>query len=138
MRYIKDIIKYFTFITTGIIILFIVLMLIQGDKELCLSTLIEIPCAGLATSVVTVFLYPFEEQKVFFLRILLHYLALCIIMITMGKLFGWIRLNIGGILLMMLSVAVIYIFTFGVTYITSKNEAYEMNQALKSKNRNDV
>ncbi len=39
---------------------------------------------------------------------------------------------------MMLSVAVIYIFTFGVTYITSKNEAYEMNQALKSKNRNDV
>ena len=63
MRYIKDIIKYFTFITTGIIILFIVLMLIQGDKELCLSTLIEIPCAGLATSVVTVFLYPFEEQR---------------------------------------------------------------------------
>lgn len=137
MRYITEIIKYFAFITTGILILFIVLMLIQGDSAINLSTLIEIPCAGLVTSIVTVFLYPSETQskKGYLLRILVHYTVLCIVMTVMGTLFGWIRLHFGGILFMMISVAAIYAFTFSVTYFTSKNDADEINRVLKDKNR---
>ncbi len=133
MKYITEIIKYFTFITTGIVILFIVLMLIDGDDIITLSTLIKIPCAALATSVVTVIFDPSETKRNFILSMLLHYLVLCIVMIGIGKLFGWISLDIHGILLMVISVAVIYAFTFAVTYITSKNDAEELNRALKNR-----
>lgn len=135
MRYVTAIIKNFTFITTGIVILFIILMLIQGDDAVTLTTLIEIPCAALATSVVTVLLYPVEAKTkwAYRLRMLLHYLALCIVMIIMGILFGWIGFKIPDILLMMLSVAAIYAFTFTVTFITLKNDADELNRVLKNK-----
>lgn len=133
MKYITEIIKYFTFITTGIVILFIVLMLIDGDDIITLSTLIKIPCAALVTSVVTVIFDPSETKRNFMLSMLLHYLVLCIVMIGIGKLFGWISLDIHGILLMVISVAVIYAFTFAVTYITSKNDAEELNRALKNR-----
>ena len=138
MRYITDIIKYFTFITTGIVILFIVIMLKNGNDGLYLSTLIKMPCAGLVTSVVTVFLYPSEvhSKKGYLLRVLLHYVTLCIVMITMGLLFDWISFNISEILGMTVSVALIYAFTFTVSYITSKNDADEMNRILKNKNNN--
>ncbi|MBQ9384326.1 MAG: DUF3021 family protein [Ruminiclostridium sp.] len=133
MKYITEIIRYFTYITTGMVILFIVLMLIQGDDGIRLSTLIEIPCAALLTSAITVLLYPSEgkTRKAYLCRVLLHYLALCVVMIVMGILFGWIELNFHGILLMVISVAAIYAFTFVVAYITSKNEAEELNRALK-------
>ena len=137
MRYLTEIIKFFSFITTGIVILFIVIMLIQGDDGIHLSTLAEIPCAGLVTAAVTVLLYPNEVQsrKKYLLRVLLHYSVLCVIMITMGTLFGWIAPDAGGILLMLISVAVIYLFTFAVAYITSKNDADEMNRVLKDRNK---
>lgn len=135
MKYITEIIKYFAFITTGIVVLMIVIMLIQGDDGISLYTLAEIPCSGLVTSAVTVFLFPSEVQsrKIYLLRILLHYIALCVVMTAMGVFFGWINFDMSGILLMTVSVAVIYAFTFGIAYITSKNDADEINQALKDK-----
>ena len=133
MRYITEIIKYFTFITTGIVILFIIIMLIQGNDSITLSSLIEIPCAGLVCSVTTVLLYPAETKtkSALFVRMAIHYLALCVVMTVVGIMFGWISFNMNGILLMLISVAVIYAFTFGVAYITSKNDADEVNKVLK-------
>ena len=135
MNFIKDILKFFTFITTGMVILFIIILLIQGDDGIYLSTLIEIPCAALVTSVLTVLLYPSEvrSKAVYLVRVLLHYLALCVVMVVCGILFGWIDFNVQGILLMVISVAAIYGFTFGVAYLTSKNDADALNRALKEK-----
>ncbi len=133
MKYITKIVKYFAFITTGIVVLIGVLMLIQGEKYVSADTLIKIPCAGLATSAVTVLLYPSEDKskKGYMLGVLLHYIVLCIVMIIFGAASGWIKLNIGGILLMIISTAAVYAFTSVVSYISSKNDADELNRALK-------
>ena len=133
MKYITKIVKYFAFITTGIVVLIGVLMLIQGEKYVSADTLIKIPCAGLATSAVTVLLYPSEDKskKGYMLGVLLHYIVLCIVMIIFGAASGWIKLNVGGILLMIISTAAVYAFTSVVSYISSKNDADELNRALK-------
>lgn len=133
MKYITKIVKYFAFITTGIVVLIGVLMLIQGEKYVSADTLIKIPCAGLATSAVTVLLYPSEDKskKGYMLGVLLHYIVLCIVMIIFGAASNWIKLNVGGILLMIISTAAVYAFTSVVDYISSKNDADELNRALK-------
>ena len=135
MKYITEIIRYFTFITTGIVILFIVLMLIKGNDCILLSTLIKIPCAALATSIVTVILYPTETQskKEYILKVLLHYLVLCIVMTIFGVLAEWISFNFIGIMIMVISTAAVYIFTYTITFLCSKNDADELNMALKNK-----
>ncbi len=135
MKYITEIIKYFTFITTGIVILFIAIMLIQGNDGITLRTLIGIACLGLVTAVVTVFLYPAEakNKREFWLKLLLHYVVLCIVISAFGILFGWIGLNFKGILLMMVCTAAVYAFTYAVAYLSSKNDADALNQALKQR-----
>lgn len=138
MKRISDIIKYFTFITTGIVILFILIMLVQHDEALDLSTLIEITALGLITSLITVFLYPFEMEKInreYLLRILLHYTVLCAAASVFGISFGWITFSFGGIVLMMISVAGIYVFTYAVAYMTAVYDAEELNRALKDKRK---
>ena len=46
MRYITETIKFFTYITTGIVIVFIVILLLNGDGGIYLQTLIGIPAVG--------------------------------------------------------------------------------------------
>lgn len=135
MKYITEIIRYFTFITTGIVILFIVLMLIKGNDCILLSTLIKIPCAALATSIVTVIFYPTETKtkKEYILKVLLHYLVLCIVMTIFGVLAEWISFNFIGIMIMVISTAAVYIFTYTIAFLCSKNDADELNMALKNK-----
>ena len=137
MRYLKEIVKYFTCITTGIVILFIVLCFIKKDIDgVSTATLAEIPAAGLLTSIVTVVLYPSEEKpaKGFKIQVLIHYAVLCAVMSITGVLFGWIDFNIFDILLMCVSTAAVYAFTYAVTYISSMQDADELNRALKDKN----
>ncbi len=66
-------------------------------------------------------------------KILLHYLVLCLIISVSGIPFGWIGFHLRGSLLMMVSTAVVYAFTYGVAYLSSENNADELNQALKNK-----
>ena len=137
MRYLKEIVKYFTCITTGIVILFIVLCFIQDDTDgISTVTLAEIPAAALLTSVVTVFFYPSEEKpaKSFRIQLLIHYVLLCVVMNVAGVLFGWIEFGLTDILLMCVSTAAVYAFTYAVTYISSMQDADELNRALKDKN----
>ncbi len=135
MKYITEIIKYFTFITTGIVILFVAILLIQGGDSISLKTLIGMPCLGLVTAVVTVFLYPAEARtrREFWLKLLLHYFVLCVVISVFGMVFGWIGLSFKGILLMMVCTAAVYAFTYAVAYLSSKNDADELNQALKKR-----
>lgn len=135
MKFITDLVKYFTFITTGIVIVFIVIVLIGGHDGISTATLIQIPCSALATSLVTVLFYPKESKtmKEYNLRLLLHYLVLCVVMVVLGTAFEWVNLNLNGILTMVISTAVVYIFTFTAAFLSSKHEADELNSALKNK-----
>lgn len=135
MKFITDLIKYFVYITTGILFVFITVMLIEGSKSISIQTLVQIPCAALITALVTVIVYSKEEmmKKEFYIRIAIHYLLLCFIMIIFGTAFGWVNLNLAGIMTMVISTAAIYAFTFAGAYLSSKSEAEKLNEALKSK-----
>ncbi len=133
MKFFSHLVKYFSYITTGIVFVFIVIQLKEGYDTLDTKTLIQIPCAGFATALVTtVFLIGKWELPVAFgFRVALHYLTMLTMMIIIGILFGWIDFDFTGIMTMVITTAAVYIFTFAVTYISVKNEANELNTALK-------
>lgn len=133
MNFFSHLVKYFTYITTGILFVFIVVQLKEGYDTLDTKTLIEIPCAGFATALVTTALLvgKWEFPVPFGFRIVLHYLMMLAMMIVIGILFGWINFDFTGIMTMVIATAAVYIFTFAATYISVKNEANELNTALK-------
>ena len=135
MKFITDLIKYFVYITTGIVFVFIAMLLIEGGSSISTKTLIQIPCAALVTALVTVIIYSKEEvmKKEFYIRIAVHYILLCVIMVIFGTAFGWVNFNLAGVMIIVISTAAIYAFTFAGAYLSSKSEAEKLNKALKSK-----
>lgn len=135
MKFITDLIRYFVYITTGILFVFITMLLIEGSDSISIQKLIQIPCAAFVTALVTVIIYSKEAvmKKEFYIRIAIHYLLLCVIMVILGTAFEWIKIDLAGIMIMVISTAAIYVFTFAGAYLSSKSEAEKLNKALKSK-----
>ena len=135
MKFITELLKYFVYITTGILFVFITMLLIEGGDSISIQKLIQIPCAALVTALVTVIIYSKEAvmKKEFYIRIAVHYILLCVIMIIFGTAFGWVNLNLAGIMTIVISTAAIYAFTFAGAYLSSKSEAEKLNKALKNK-----
>lgn len=135
MRFITDLIRYFVYITTGILFVFIAMLLIEGGSGVSTQTLIRIPCAGLATALITAVIYSREavKKKELYIRISVHYILLCITMIALGTAFEWVNFDLAGVMTMVISTAAIYAFTFAGAYLSSKSEAEKLNKALKSK-----
>lgn len=135
MRFITELVKYFVYITTGIVFVFIAMLLIEGGGGISTQTLIRIPCAAFVTALVTVIIYSREAltKKGFYIRIVIHYLLLCVIMVIFGTAFEWINFNLAGVMIIVISTAAIYVFTFVGGYLSSKSEAEKFNKALKDK-----
>lgn len=135
MKFITELLKYFVYITTGILFVFITMLLIEGSDSISIQKLIQIPCAAFVTALVTVIIYSKEAvmKKEFYIRIAIHYLLLCVIMVILGSAFEWIKIDLAGIMIMVISTAAIYAFTFAGAYLSSKSEAEKLNKALKSK-----
>lgn len=135
MKFITDLIRYFVYITTGIIFVFIAILLLKGYSGISTESLIRIPCAALVTALVTVIIYSRETmtKKEFYVRMAIHYLLLCVIMVFFGIAFGWIDLSLAGVMTMIIATAAVYAFTFAGVYLSSKSEAEELNRALKNK-----
>lgn len=135
MRFITDLLKYFVSITTGILFVFIIILLLNGSGSVSTQMLVQIPCAAFVTALVTVIICSKETvtKKELYIRIAIHYLLLCVIMVILGTAFGWVYFDLAGIVTMAVSTAVIYAFTFAGTYLSSKSEAEKLNKALKNK-----
>lgn len=135
MKLIADLVRYFAYITTGIVIVNVVILLITDDREISTTTLIQILCAGLITSLVTVIFYPKEQKsmKEFIWKVPLHYVVLCVVMVFFGTLFEWISFNFMGILMMVIATAAVYVFTVTVSFLTAKRDADKLNSALRDK-----
>lgn len=54
-------------------------------------------------------------------------------MIICGHRFGWRNLNLAGIIMMLMSVAIVYLLTFFSYYLIDLKQAKEINQKLKEK-----
>ncbi len=135
MKFITDLIKLFTSVTTGIVFVFIAVMLIEDIDSISTKMLIQMPCAALVTSLVTTAFFCGESRtrRGYYLRILLHYITLCAVMTALGRFFGWVGSDIKGIMTMVISTGAVYVFTFTVIFISSKHEADRLNSALRSK-----
>ncbi len=65
------------------------------------------------------------------IRIALHYIYINTVVLVCGYFFEWYSLTVWGVLLMLLTSAVIYAFTFYFNYLRDVKTADKMNSRLK-------
>lgn len=137
MKFLKSFVSFFSTITTGILIVCAVNFLLSDSTEIPGDTLFQILLSGFATSLATVPFYYREitSRKKFLIIIAVHYVLLCGIMIGLGVWFGWMDFDLGGIIMMLVSVAVVYALTMLMNYIVAKKDADEINKMLEQMNR---
>lgn len=138
MKFFTEFLKYFVIITTGVLLMCAVNVSMSENhgESLALDvTLWQILGAGAVTAFVTALVYKREcnTKKQFIAMGMIHYILICVIMVTLGVLFGWMDLNIGGIIMMTVSAALVYLFTYAVRYFSDMRQADEFNRALKEK-----
>ena len=132
-KYISLFLRYFCFITTGtLIVTFIGFAITNSDPSL--NTMWEILVSAIPATIATLVTYNVKTENFNLpVRMLIHYIFICVIMIGLGYLFGWIPLSPMGILFMCLCVAGVYLFTYIGSYITDKENAKSINKALEEK-----
>ena len=132
--FITDFIKWFLIINTGIMV--VVWVNIFKYDTIWTEIIPQIFAASFLTSLVTTAYFSYNPRKPISVpvRILLtaaHYLILCVIIMTLGTLFGWFDLTPSGAAIVALSVAGVYFISFVISFALSKGEANEMTMALK-------
>lgn len=135
MRFLKDLLRNFAYVTTGTVIAFAVYTAVIGVKEVPIIMVAEIPAAGLVTALIATAML-FKEQRTrkgIAAVTVLNYILVSAAMVALGLLFGWIEFEIKQILLMFACVVFVYAFTVIISYFTLKKEADEINEALKNK-----
>lgn len=135
MRKVYELIKWFLYITPGIVFVYAVNIEISGDTVIPAKRLWQILLSGFLTALITTLLVPRKENKklTIFVEGLLHYTVLSIIIISCGCWFGWISFDIAEIVMLLVSVAVVYLMVFFVYYLIDVKQAKEINQKLKEK-----
>ena len=139
MKIISSFIKWYFYITTGILFVCATNITLSREENIPSNTLWKVLLSGFLTTAVTIgFLLRESDSKfVMIYRMILHYLALSIVMILSGRWFGWLEFDISGIVMMLLSVAVVYFLTSFAYYILDRKEAQEINQKLNEKYHDD-
>lgn len=137
MKFLKSFVRFFSTITTCILIVCAVNFFLSGSTEIPGDTLFRILLSGFATALVTAVFYyrEIKTHKQFLIIIILHYVLLCGIMIGLGVWFGWMDFDLGGIIMMLVSVAAVYALTMLMNYIVAKKDADEINKMLEQMNR---
>lgn len=139
MKIISSFIKWYLYITTGILLVCAINITLSREENIPSNTLWKVLLSGFLTTAVTMFFLFRESDSKFVMgyRMILHYLALSIVMIVSGRWFGWLEFRISGIAMMLLSVAVVYFLTSLAYYILDRKEAQEINQKLNEKYHDD-
>lgn len=135
MKTFRGFIKWFLYIIPGIIAVCGISYTLYGVKTISVNVLWEILFSAFATALVTVFAMPTEEDDKIksYVRLIIHYILLCIIMSFLGAKFGWINFNLYGVLMMALYVGAVYISTCAAYYIIDIKQADKINKKLREK-----
>ena len=134
MKYIKEFIRWFITITTGVLLIFILnTMKYEYIRSIYLW---EIFGVSAATSLITTVFFAIDPKKVIskavqVLIVFLHYISLFVTMLFFGNSFGWITLDVRGVLTMAISVAGVYLCTAVLSLITGMQDVKRMNEALR-------
>jgi uncharacterized membrane protein len=136
MKYIKSYISFFTAIATAILIIVTIDGAINSYDSVPKYLPLEILAASALTALITTIILcrEIKTRKQFLISFLLHFLLLCVVMIVLGLMFGWINDSFGSIICMIFYVALVYVIVFAINYILAKKEADELNEALNKRN----
>ena len=135
MEKVGKLLKWFLYITPGIVFVYAVNIEIAGEETIPARGLWQVLLAGFLTALVTMALVPREGKRKWsvFAGILLHYAVLCVVMIACGCLFGWMDFDASGVIMMSVSVAAVYLLSFLVYFRIDLKQAEEINRKLKEK-----
>ena len=135
MKAFIEFIKYYLYITTGILIVCTINLIIAGNEFISVSTLWQILLSGFLTTAVTILLVSKEKnaKPPGIIQYFIHYAVLCIVMMLCGYQFGWMNFDFQGIIMMVVSVAAVYMITFLSDYMINLYYANEINRKLKEK-----
>ncbi len=131
MKILSEIFKWFLYITTGILIVTAIAFSVKGEEMIPVNTLWKILLAGLLTTGVTVGFKPWKDNGVGIY--VLHYLALCMVMVVCGCMFEWIYFEPLGVLSMMIYVAAVYGIAFVAYWLVDLKRAEDINKKLREK-----
>ena len=139
MKRVSEFVRWFFYITTCVLFVCAANMQLSGRDVISADILWQIMLSGFMTSLVTVVFRPTERDggRTEMIRIVIHYFALCAVMILLGYWFGWMDFNLRGIIMMMISVAVVYFLVYFAAYWLDKKQADEINKKLKKKYSED-
>ena len=131
MKLMSEVFKWFLYITTGILIVTAIMFSLVGEETIPVNTLWKILLTGILTTGVTVCFRPWRDWR--YAGFALHYIALCVVMVVCGCMFGWINFNMSGVLCMMVDVAAVYLIAFVAYCLVDKKQAEEINKRLREK-----
>lgn len=134
MRFIKELLEYFAYITAGSTMAFAVYTMVTKVESVPIIMIAEIPVVGFIIALITtVMLYKEPTtKKGFILVAVLHFVFVSAAMVVLGVLFKWIAFDFKQILLMLICVVFVWLFTFLLSYFSSKREAGKLNDALNN------
>lgn len=131
MSIFRDFIKWFQYITIGVLIICAANFALSGTDTIPMMTLWQILLSGFLTTLITMLFY--SGKRVTYIKCGIHYVILCGVMIPCGYWFGWLSFNVAGICMMLLSVAGVYLLAFVAYYLIDLKQAKKINQRLKEK-----
>lgn len=140
MNKIKEIMKWFVYITPCVLLMCAVIYSINKSENITVLTLWQILLSSAATACITVF-FPIKKKKKksqFLATCIAHYISLCIIMSAFGIWFGWTKISFLSIAIMCTAVGIVYLAVFGITYSMKKQEAAEINEVLRRRFSNNA
>ena len=135
MELLREVFKWFLYITTGILIVTAIMFSLVGEETMPVNTLWKILLAGLLTTGVTVCFKPWKNWGI--VGYICHYTALCVVMIVSGCLFGWMNFNLAGVLGMMIDVAVVYLIAFLTYWLIDLKQAEDINKRLQERYKDE-
>lgn len=131
MEMFRDFIKWFQYITIGVLIVCAVNFSLSGTDTIPPMTLWQILLSGFVTTLITMLFY--LGKRATYIKFGIHYVVLCGVMIPCGYWFGWLSFNAAEICMMIVSVAVVYLLAFVAYYLIDLKQAEKINQRLKEK-----
>lgn len=135
MKILGNFIKWFLYITVGILIVCGISCWIEGKETVTVDIFWMILFSAFVTALVTALIFPKEEYgKVKYgIKFVLHYSVLCIIMCYLGERFEWIDFNPAGVIQMIIWVGIVYLLVFMADYIIGIKQANDINKMLQEK-----
>lgn len=135
MRFIKELLNYFAYITAGTSIAFVIFTTVTKVESVPIKMVAEIPLAGfLIALITTVMLYKEQKtKKAIILTAVFHFIAVSAAMIILGLCFEWIRFQLNQIIIMFICIVFVWVFTFLFQYLTTKKDAKDLSQAISER-----